>query len=106
MGNLGANAEFARYPQNAKRPGSCPFYRRSPSSVRPKSTLRVRDPTPACPARRKVLVTACGRICMHRKRINISTVFAGRRLGINEVEDGSWIISFTHYDLGLIDLCP
>ena len=25
---------------------------------------------------RDVLVTACGRICMHRKRLNISTVLA------------------------------
>src|ERR1700730_2288156 len=30
---------------------------------------------------RDVLVTACGRICMHRKRLNISTVLAGQRLG-------------------------
>src|SRR5262245_16265780 len=28
---------------------------------------------------RDVLVTACGRICMHRKKINISTVLAGQR---------------------------
>ena len=30
---------------------------------------------------RDILVTACGRICMHRKRINVSTVLAGQRLG-------------------------
>jgi transposase InsO family protein len=53
---------------------------------------------------REVLVTACGRICMHRKRINISTVFAGQRVGIKEVDDGIWIVSFMHYDLGYIDL--
>lgn len=53
---------------------------------------------------RDVLVTACGRICMHRKRINISTVLAGQRLGIKEVDDGIWIVSFMHYDLGFIDL--
>jgi len=35
---------------------------------------------------RDVLVTACGRVCMHRKKINISTVLAGQRLGIKEVE--------------------
>lgn len=51
-----------------------------------------------------VLVTACGRICMHRKKINISTVMAGQRLGIKEVDDGIWLISFMHYDLGYIDL--
>jgi len=51
-----------------------------------------------------VLVTSCGRICMHRKRVNISTVLAGQRLGIKEVDDGIWIVSFMRYDLGFIDL--
>jgi hypothetical protein len=53
---------------------------------------------------REVLVTACGRICMHRKRVNVSNVLAGQRLGIKEVDDGIWIVSFMHYDLGYIDL--
>jgi transposase InsO family protein len=53
---------------------------------------------------REVLVTNCGRICMHRKRINVSTVLAGQRLGIKEVDDGIWIVSFMRYDLGFIDL--
>jgi transposase InsO family protein len=53
---------------------------------------------------RDILVTACGRICMHRKKINVSTVLAGQRLGIKEVDDGIWLISFMHYDLGYIDL--
>ncbi|MEO0799072.1 MAG: IS481 family transposase [Pseudomonadota bacterium] len=53
---------------------------------------------------RDVLVTACGRICMHRKKINISTVMAGQRLGIKEVDDGIWLVSFMSYDLGYIDL--
>jgi transposase InsO family protein len=51
-----------------------------------------------------VIVTCCGRICMHRKKINISTVLAGQRLGIKEVDDGIWLVSFMHYDLGYIDL--
>jgi transposase InsO family protein len=53
---------------------------------------------------RDVLVTACGRLCLHRKKINISTVFAGQRLGIKEVDDGIWLASFMHYDLGYFDL--
>ena len=53
---------------------------------------------------RDILVTACGRICMHRKKINISQVLAGQRLGIKEVDDGIWLISFMNYDLGYIDL--
>ena len=53
---------------------------------------------------RDVLVTACGRICMHRKRINVSTVLAGQRLGIKEVDEDIWLVSFMSYDLGFIDL--
>jgi len=49
---------------------------------------------------RDVLVTACGPICMHRKKINISTVMAGQRLGIKEVDEGIWLVSFMRYDLG------
>jgi transposase InsO family protein len=53
---------------------------------------------------RDILVTACGRICMHRKKVNVSTVLAGQRLGIKEVDEGIWLVSFMHYDLGYIDL--
>ena len=53
---------------------------------------------------RDALVTACGRICMHRKKINVSTVLAGQKLGSKEVDDGIWLISFMSYDLGYIDL--
>lgn len=53
---------------------------------------------------RNVLVTACGRICMYRKRVNISTVLAGQSLGIKEVDEGIWLVSFMSYDLGFIDL--
>jgi transposase InsO family protein len=53
---------------------------------------------------RDILVTACGRICLHRKKINISTVLAGQNLGIKEVDDGIWLVSFMRYDLGYFDL--
>ena len=53
---------------------------------------------------RDVIVTACGRLCLHRKRINLSTVLAGQKLGIKEVDDGIWLVSFMHYDLGYFDL--
>jgi transposase InsO family protein len=53
---------------------------------------------------RDILVTACGRICLHRKNINISGVLAGQKLGIKEVDDGIWLVSFIQYDLGYFDL--
>ncbi len=36
-------------------------------------------------------ITACGRVCMHRKGINVSHVLAGQRVGIKEVDEGIWI---------------
>jgi hypothetical protein len=41
---------------------------------------------------------------MYRKKINLSMGFAGQRVGIKEVDDGIWLVSFMHYDLGYIDL--
>jgi hypothetical protein len=40
--------------------------------------------------------------CIARK--SISTVLAGRRLGIKEVDEGIWLVTFIDYDLGYIDL--
>jgi transposase InsO family protein len=53
---------------------------------------------------REIVVTTCGRICFYRKKINISHVLAGQRLGIKEVDEGIWLVSFMDYDLGYIDL--
>ena len=38
------------------------------------------------------------------KRINISSVLAGQKLGIKEVDDGIWLADFMRYDLGYFDL--
>src|SRR5690349_10119040 len=51
-----------------------------------------------------LMVTACGRICLHRKKIHISTVLGGQRVGIKEVDDGIWIVTFMRYNLGYFDL--
>jgi transposase InsO family protein len=51
-----------------------------------------------------VLVTSCGRICMHNKKVNLSQVFAGQKVGLKEVEENVWLVSFMAYDLGYIDL--
>jgi len=32
------------------------------------------------------------------------SVLAGQKLGIKEVDDGIWLASFMHYDLGYFDL--
>ena len=51
-----------------------------------------------------VVVTRCGRICMGQNKINFSQVFAGQAVGIKEVHDDIWLLSFMDYDLGYFDL--
>jgi putative transposase len=50
-----------------------------------------------------ITVTQCGRICFGRRKINLSTVFAGQKVGIKEVADKIWLVSFMQYDLGFFD---
>jgi putative transposase len=52
---------------------------------------------------RTITVTCCGRICIGRRKINLSTVFAGQNVGIKEVSDKIWLVSFMKYDLGFFD---
>ena len=51
-----------------------------------------------------VIVTNCGRLCLYRKKINLSTCLAGQAVGIKEVDNGIWLVSFMDYDLGYVDL--
>ncbi len=48
-------------------------------------------------------VTSCGRICYQRRKINLSTVFAGQKVGVKQVSDKIWLVSFVQYDLGCFD---
>jgi putative transposase len=51
-----------------------------------------------------ITVTECGRICLHSKKINFSQVFAGQKVGVKEIEDRIWQLSFMNYHLGYFDL--
>jgi putative transposase len=51
-----------------------------------------------------IVVTNCGRLCLGSKKINLSTVFAGQAVGIKEIHDDIWLVSFMDYDLGYFDL--
>jgi putative transposase len=55
---------------------------------------------------RTVRVTRCGRICIGKRKINLSLVFAGQCVGIREVDEQIWLVSFMHYDLGFFDSRP
>jgi hypothetical protein len=43
------------------------------------------------------------RICIGKRKINLSTVFAGQNVGVKEVSDKIWLVSFMRYDLGFFD---
>jgi hypothetical protein len=51
-----------------------------------------------------IVVTRCGRICMGNKKIDFSQAFAGQAVGIKEIQDDIWLVSFMDYDLGYFDL--
>ena len=52
---------------------------------------------------RTITVTNCGRICLGNRKISLSTVFAGQNVGIKEVVNRVWLVSFMQYDLGFFD---
>jgi putative transposase len=95
--------QFIEY-YNVERPhqalnGRCPaqLYKTSPRPYQGLSELEypMHD--------RTITVTNCGRICIGRRKINLSTVFAGQNVGITEVAEKIWLVTFMKYDLGFFD---
>jgi hypothetical protein len=52
---------------------------------------------------RTIRVTRCGRICLGSRKINLSGALAEQLVGIREVDDQVWQVSFLEYDLGYFD---
>ena len=50
-----------------------------------------------------IRVTQCGRICIGARKIQLSAVFAGQIVGIREVADKIWLVSFMQFDIGFFD---
>ena len=48
-------------------------------------------------------MTTCGRICYKTQKINLSQVFSGQDVGVRQVDDRIWLVTFMHYDLGYFD---
>ena len=53
---------------------------------------------------RTVVITECGRICLDRRKISVSTVLGGQKVGIKQVDYQIWQVSFMQYDLGYFDM--
>lgn len=49
------------------------------------------------------VITTCGRICYQRRKINVSQVCAGQKVGVKQVDDRIWLVTFMDYDLGYFD---
>ena len=78
-----------KYPSELYRPSPRPY------SGLPELEYPFHDKT--------VTVTRCGRICIAKRKINLSTVFAGQKIGLKEVSDRIWLVTFMQYDLGFFD---
>ena len=49
------------------------------------------------------MITTCGRICYQRRKISVSQVFAGPKVGVKQLDNRVWLVTFMHYDLGYFD---
>jgi putative transposase len=43
------------------------------------------------------VITTCGRICYQTRKIKM---FAGQKVGVRQVDEHVWLVTFMHYDLG------
>jgi putative transposase len=50
-----------------------------------------------------ITVTCCGRICFRSRKVNLSHAFAGQNVGVTQVGERIWLVSFMQYDLGYFD---
>ena len=69
-------------------------------------TARLSRPGGARPTRfttQTITVTHCGRICFKGRKVNLSHVFAGQNVGVTQVGERIWLVTFMHYDLGYFD---
>lgn len=75
--------------------GAGRFLRRSPRVYRglPELTYPFHDHT--------IAVTGCGRICFNGRKVNLSHVFAGQNVGVTQVGERIWLVTFMHYDFGV-----
>ena len=90
---------------NYERPHQALDMKRPADIYQPSSRIYEGLPDLSYPFHDKtVTITNCGRICIEGKKIHFSTVFAGQDIGLRQVEDDVWLVSFMGYDMGYFDL--
>jgi putative transposase len=50
-----------------------------------------------------ITVTHCGRICFQGRKVNLSHALAGQNVGVTQVGERIWLVTFMDYDLGYFD---
>jgi putative transposase len=50
-----------------------------------------------------ITVTHCGRICFKGRKVNLSHALAGQNVGVTQVGERIWLVTFMQYDLGYFD---
>jgi putative transposase len=50
-----------------------------------------------------ITVTHCGRICFKGHKVNLSHALAGQNVGVTQVGERIWLVTFMQYDLGYFD---
>ena len=50
-----------------------------------------------------ITVTHCGRICFKGRKVNLSHAFAGQAVGVTQISERLWLVTFMQYDLGYFD---
>jgi len=43
------------------------------------------------------------RVCFRGRKVNLSHVFAGQSVGVTQVGERTWLVTFRHYDVGYFD---
>ena len=51
-------------------------------------------------------VTHCGRICFQGRKVNLSHAFAGQNVGVTQVGERIWLVTFMQYDFTRLPLLP
>jgi putative transposase len=71
---------------------------------RPRPVVSGTDPPLTYPFHdQTIAVTQCGRICFKGRKVNLSHVFAGQNVGVTQVGERIWLVTFMQYDLGYFD---
>jgi putative transposase len=50
-----------------------------------------------------LIISNCGRVCLQKAKIHMSRAFANQPVGVTEVEDQIWSVTFMDYELGFFD---